>query len=142
MDKRTKAISVGAVFIIMAIGIIYSAVTVLKPPSIETSSQQESQTQITPSSKVTYDQNGFSPQSLTVDVGTTVTFENNTELPLWVASDPHPDHTSYPELDTSIEFQDHVPPGNPSYSFKFERRGTWSYHNHSQPEHIATITVK
>lgn len=143
MDKRAKSIGIGVVLGVTVIGVVVYGITMLSAPSTPTTPQQATTTTSeATANEVIYSSAGFEPQTLTVPVSTTVTFLNETELPLWVASDPHPDHTSYPELDTSIEFQDHVPPGNPSYSFKFERRGTWSYHNHSQPEHVATITVK
>ena len=144
MDKRAKVIGTSAVLGLTVIGIVIYGITALNPSSDQSPSQQQSPTATIESttSEIAYSSSGFSPSSVTVPAGTTVTFTNQTDLPLWVASDPHPDHTSYPELDTSIEFQDHVPPGNPSYSFKFERRGTWTYHNHSQPEHTATITVQ
>lgn len=92
---------------------------------------------------IVYDKNGFSPNMVEITKGTTIKFVNKwTDMPMWVASDPHPQHASYPEMDTSAEFQSEVPPGNESYSFTFEKAGTWGYHNHSAPEHIATVVVK
>ena len=132
MDKRAKSIGIGAVLSVTVIGMVVYGITMLSAPSTPTAPQQATTaTNEATANEVIYNSTGFAPQALTVPVGTTVTFLNKTELPLWVASDPHPGHTSYSELDTSIEFQDHVPPANPSYSFKFERRGTWTYHNHN-----------
>lgn len=92
---------------------------------------------------IIYDKNGFSPNMVEITKGTTIKFVNKwTDMPMWVASDPHPEHISYPEMDTSAEFRTEVPPGNESYSFTFERAGTWGYHNHSAPEHTATVVVK
>lgn len=92
--------------------------------------------------QVIYDDSGFQPKQITVTKGSTVNFTNKTQLPMWVASAPHPEHTNYPELDAGVIEGDHIAPGNPSFSFKFDKPGTWIYHNHSVPEHEAVITVK
>jgi plastocyanin len=91
---------------------------------------------------VTYDNNGFEPKQITVAKGSSVNFANKTQMPMWIASAPHPEHTDYPELDAGLIEGDHIAPGNPSFSFKFDKPGTWSYHNHSVPEHQAVIVVK
>lgn len=99
----------------------------------------------TPSAKaasatITYTAAGFEPRDIQVAKGTQVNFLNRTQLPLWVASDPHPEHTDYPELDAGVIAGEHVQPGR-DFGFKFDKAGTWKYHNHSAPEHSATITV-
>lgn len=91
---------------------------------------------------VTYGENGFQPQQITIAKGSTINFTNKTQLPMWVASAPHPEHIDYPELDAGVLEGGHIAPGNPSFSFKFDRPGTWSYHNHSFPAHKAVIIVK
>lgn len=91
---------------------------------------------------VTYDNNGFQPKEITITKGTTVNFIATTERRMWVASNPHPDHTDYPEFDTENDFGDHVPDGNKTYDFRFDKTGTWKYHNHSAPEHEAVIKVQ
>lgn len=74
---------------------------------------------------VTYTNDGFFPAELTVKAGTMVTFINQSDSPMWVASGPHPTHTLYPEFDEKSS----VPKGE-SYSFTFEKTGTHPYHNH------------
>lgn len=91
---------------------------------------------------ITYDASGFQPRQTTIAKGSTVNFTNKTSLPMWVASAPHPKHTDYPELDAGVIEGGHITPGNPSFSFKFNKPGTWGYHNHSAPEHQAIIIVK
>lgn len=91
---------------------------------------------------ITYDETGFQPKQITIAKGSTVNFTNKTQLSMWVASDPHPEHTDYPGLDAGVIAGDHIPPGNPSFSFKFDKPGKWRYHNHSVPEHRAEIIVK
>lgn len=89
---------------------------------------------------VTYDDNGFSPKAITIPSGTEVTFINNTQIPLYVASDPHPDHTDYEEFDTAM-VQGRVPRPGENTQFVFDRRGEWGFHNHAAPEHTGTVTV-
>lgn len=85
---------------------------------------------------VTYSDGNFSPAELNVSLGETVEFSNQTTGAFWVASDTHPSHTDYPEFDSgSIE------PGG-TYSFTFERAGTWGYHDHLNPQATGTISVE
>lgn len=86
---------------------------------------------------VTYRDNGFSPTVLTVPLGTTVTFKNGSSGSLWVASNPHPTHTDYPGFDSTT-----VIPAGQEFSFKFNQRGTWGYHNHLRSPEGGTIVVE
>lgn len=79
----------------------------------------------------------FQPAKFTVPAGTVVTFVNNDSKPRWPASNLHPTHTIYPEFDP----QQPVPAGK-SWSFKFDRVGTWGFHDHLSPYITGTITVK
>lgn len=97
---------------------------------------------------VTYSDNGFSPQEITITKGSTVNFVNKASMPLWVASDPHPTHTDYPEFDT-MQKRDSYPDMGENYSFTFNKVGTWKYHSHTASGdgtnttvHPGTITVK
>lgn len=74
---------------------------------------------------VTYTNDGFVPDLLTVKAGTKVTFINQNDSPMWVASGSHPTHTLYPGFDSKAS----VPKGG-SYSFTFTKVGTHPYHNH------------
>lgn len=90
--------------------------------------------------KVTYSGEGFDPKQITVPRGTRVTFENSTPLPLYVASDPHPDHTNYSEFDAGVVLKRLPEPGE-DFSFTFDKPGIWKYHNHTAPEHMGTVIV-
>lgn len=96
---------------------------------------------------VNYDNNGFSPQNIEITKGTTVNFINKSDIPLWVASDPHPAHTDYPEFDTPKVTGD-LPRLGEDFSFTFEKTGIWKYHSHTASGdggplvHPGTITVK
>lgn len=78
----------------------------------------------------------FSPATLTVKVGTTVTWTNQDSAPHQIASDPHPQHTGLPGL-----FSDSLGKGQ-SYSFTFDKAGTLGYHCHLHPNMKGTIIVE
>ncbi len=80
---------------------------------------------------------GFSPETLTVEAGETVTFENTGDDDRWPASNVHPTHELYPEFDARKA----VLPDE-SYSFTFERPGRWGYHDHLNPDLQGTIVVE
>lgn len=86
---------------------------------------------------VEYTDAGFVPNTVTVPVGTTVTFTNNTENSMWVASDPHPAHTDFSAFDQKegVKKED-------GYSFAFTQKGTWSYHNHLMPKNKGMVVVE
>jgi plastocyanin len=86
---------------------------------------------------VTYTNDGFTPASLTIKQGDTVEFVNRSDRDFHPASNDHPDHTIYPEFDA----RDEIEPGG-SYSFTFERAGSWGYHNHELEGHTGTIVVQ
>jgi plastocyanin len=80
---------------------------------------------------------GFSPSTLTIKAGDTVTFINKDSNPHWPASDPHPTHTNYPGFDALRPLKT-----GESYSFTFTKQGTWGYHDHLNPSLRGTIIVK
>lgn len=108
-----------------------------------TYSQQEDNSiapQNTTSPTVIYDGTAFTPATLTISAGTTVTFDNTSERPMWVASDVHPTHELYPEFDTAAA-NGSPPDAEDDGVFTFQKSGTWSYHDHNNPSATATITV-
>lgn len=87
---------------------------------------------------VSYTDSGFSPSSITINVGDTVKFINNgTDSAVWPAAAPHPIHTSVPGFDSKKGL---VAGG--SYSFKFTKAETVKYHNHLNPSQFGTIVVQ
>lgn len=79
---------------------------------------------------------GFSPSSLTVAAGTTVTWTNTSGGEARIASDPHPTHTDLPGLDSST-----LAKGD-TFSFTFTQVGSWGYHDHFSPTTRGTIVVQ
>ena len=86
--------------------------------------------------KVNYSKVGFTPQVVTVKVGETVSWTNNTNKGMWVASNVHPSHNLYPGFDQlkSVGFSG-------EFSFKFAKVGTWQYHNHLSPGETGEVIV-
>lgn len=75
--------------------------------------------------------------------GTKVLFLNESEQqrPMYVASDDHPTHERYPGFDTATVNQK-FPAPNESFSFVFDRIGTWPYHDHNFPSARGIIIVE
>jgi len=83
---------------------------------------------------VVYNDDGFSPATITVPVGTKVTWTNESSGEMWVGSDPHPVHTDYSAFDQKSV--------GDSYSFTFSEAGTYHYHNHQNPNATGTVIVE
>lgn len=79
---------------------------------------------------------GFSPQALSIKVGTTVVFKNSGAEPHHVISDPHPDHNQLPDFDSKTNIG---PDG--TYTYTFNKVGTFHYHNELEPEDGGTVIV-
>lgn len=79
---------------------------------------------------------GFDPQTVTVKVGTKITWVNNSGKMANVSSAPHPTHTLYPPLNLG-----NIKAGA-SISLVFDKAGTYTYHNHLDPTQTGTIIVK
>lgn len=65
---------------------------------------------------------GVSPKTLTVPVGTTVTFVNTDTISHQIASDPHPSHSGLSGFDNTSLSQ--------SYTYTFTKSGSYGYHDH------------
>jgi len=79
---------------------------------------------------------GFSPKALEISQGDTVTWTNKDSASSWPASNNHPTHNIYPGFDASRGLRD-----GESYSFTFDKVGTWGYHDHLSLSHTGTIIV-
>lgn len=94
---------------------------------------------------ITYTDTGYSPNTLQVKVGTTVTFKNGSSRSMWVASGVHPTHRLYPTtggcLGSTFDACRGIQPGD-SWPFTFDIAGTWKYHNHLKPSDAGTIIVE
>src|SRR3989344_4262739 len=102
-----------------------------QPETIKVTTGKENIVEITSS--------GFNPSSLTVKAGTKVTFLNKDSVEHWPASAIHPTHTVYPGSD--IKKCGTNEQGNifdacrglsegEAFSFTFNEKGNWKYHDH------------
>ena len=80
---------------------------------------------------------GFAPSSVTVEIGTRVTFLNDGQALHWPASNVHPAHELLPGFDASQGLNT-----GESYSFTFDEVGTWGYHDHLFPNLEGEIVVE
>lgn len=102
---------------------------------------------------ITYSDKGFSPATVTIAEGTTVTWNNTSARPMWVASGNHPSHTVYDGTSTnehcvsgaatsaSVFDECAAIPSGGTYSFTFTKAGSWSYHNHAHASDMGTVVV-
>ncbi len=90
---------------------------------------------------------GFSPSSITIKKGGTVTWVNKDTGQMWVASANHPTHTVYSgttlqqHCDTQSNDSFDQCQNGTSYSFQFTKLGKWNYHNHSNASKFGSVTV-
>lgn len=93
--------------------------------------------------KITAD--GFEPKLLTVKAGTTVTFVNEDSNKHWPASAMHPTHNVYPESGGCIGSKFDACKGlaqGESFSFTFDEKGSWNYHDHLRASTTGKIVVE
>jgi len=93
---------------------------------------------------------GFSPATLNIKQGDKVTFVNKDSSAHWPASAMHPTHTVYPGSDIKkcgtneerniFDACNDIPPGE-SWSFTFNEKGNWGYHDHLSASLFGKIIV-
>ncbi|MBU1293085.1 hypothetical protein KJ819_03420 [Patescibacteria group bacterium] len=102
---------------------------------------------------VTYTDEGFSPETVSISIGETVRFTNASSGGMWVGSDDHPTHTNYDGTSTREHCADGETTGGTfdacrayangeSYDFTFTKAGTFEYHNHVGASKGGTVIVR
>lgn len=86
---------------------------------------------------ITMDETGFTPATVTVAVGSQVTFVNNGQAQHWPASAVHPTHSVLPGFDAKRGLGT-----GETYSYTFDESGTWHCHDHLIPQFTCTINVE
>lgn len=84
---------------------------------------------------VTLTSSGFTPQSITVKVGTKVTWTNNSGTTATVDSAAHPTHLVYPLLNLGNFVS------GETLSLVFDQPGTYKYHNHLDASQTGVVVV-
>ena len=79
---------------------------------------------------------GFSPKSISIKVGESVTWMNSDSQKHTVNSIPHPVHTDYQPLNLGV-----IQPDNQK-SLTFDKVGTYKYHDHLNPSLTGAVTVE
>ena len=89
------------------------------------------------SSQVSINSSSFFPKTIQVSTGSTVTWTNYDAKSHWVAADPYPSNGSQPGLSSdALATQD-------SYSYTFEKPGTYTYHDELNPlKLMGSVVVK
>ncbi|MSR86093.1 hypothetical protein EXS74_01715 [Candidatus Woesearchaeota archaeon] len=107
--------------------------------------EEEESSDTSSENTITITSSGFSPSTLTVTQGTTVTFINKDSSAHRPATNPHPAHTGYPEEGTcsgsAFDSCSSLGEGE-SWSFTFDEIGEWDYHDHLNSGLSGTIIVE
>ncbi|HET8581265.1 MAG TPA: hypothetical protein VFL98_02240 [Candidatus Paceibacterota bacterium] len=100
---------------------------------------------------ITYNGSSFSPSTVTINAGDTVTFVDASGDPMWVATGVHPTHTVYDGTDRAEHCAagytgptpfDECKAATSNYSFTFTKAGTWPFHNHVNPSATGQVIVR
>ena len=103
----------------------------------ETSTGTKLENQIPKSDQIVkMTKSGFDPENVSVKAGESVTWVNEDTEPHWPASNDHPNHTVYPGFDAKKPIQ-----AGESYTFVFEKVGSWGFHDHLNSRKTGTVTV-
>ena len=93
---------------------------------------------------VTISDSGFSKKDITIQKGTTVTWQIDGEKLHWPASDNHPTHALYPDgggcIGSKLDACNGLKKGE-TFSFKFEKLGTWTMHDHLSHGNTMAVNV-
>ena len=90
---------------------------------------------------ITITASGVSPKAVTVNAGSQVSFVNNDSVTHEMASDPHPEHTDCPEINTVGT----LVPGQTRQTSNLNTMKTCGYHDHLRDGDQAlrgTITIR
>lgn len=135
--KQRGLFLVAALSALLVIAIVIALVT-------QNNTQQKTPTTSTeqvsnlPEALVSITAEGFMPQTITVKKGQSVIWTNNDGAPHQVSTDPHPTEDGLAGFAAPAPVQP-----NESYSFTFEESGTYTYHDHLNPEKfLGTVVVE
>lgn len=87
--------------------------------------------------KVTITPDNFTPQTITVKTGSSITWTNTDSASHTVNSDPHPTHTI-----SSLLNQIGLIKSGESKSLTFPAAGIYKYHDHLNPSSSGTVIVE
>ncbi|MBI2031391.1 MAG: cupredoxin domain-containing protein [Candidatus Levybacteria bacterium] len=79
---------------------------------------------------------GFEPNKVTIKTGTRVLWTSSSDKTVAIASDDHPTHQKYPPLNLG-GFEK-----GSSVQLVFDKPGTYTYHDHLNPNNKGTVVVE
>ena len=109
-----------------------------KTPTSSTSNQSQNSSPATnpsTSNTITFDGSKFSPTTLKVKSGATVTIKNTSSNDLRMNSNPHPIHTDDTDLNVGLVSADQ------SKTFTATKIGSFGFHDHLDPTIQGRITI-
>mgnify|MGYP001611617938 CR=1 FL=1 len=129
-EKPTNWPAFGLIITFIFIGVVLVGYLFLNSKSSEKPPSSQPTTKVVTGSQaeVTVTKGGFLPATIRVKKGTIVTWTNTDEAAHQVASDPHPTHDKLKGLGDG-----EVLAKGESFSFTFEKSGSYSYHDHLNP---------
>ena len=127
---------IGIFPIIAVIFIAAGAFLYLSKANNSTTQETAEVTEEIPYGNVILSAQGFSPKTITIKKGETVTWINQSGKSGTVNSDPHPAH----DLNKFLNLGDF--PNGSSVQAIFENAGTYQYHNNYSPQQTGIVVVK
>lgn len=122
-------LAAGVVLALLAAGVWWHAGTSSEPDTVLDLTHQ-------PEVSIVLGKTGYAPDTIRVTKGTRVIFSTTESAAYWPASNAHPDHTIYPQFDPKEPVA-----ASSTWSFVFDRVGTWAFHDHLQSYLTGTIYV-
>ena len=124
--------------IFLLIGLVFVVMIALKSATVSKPTKASDAVALLQAGKVAITSSGFVPATITIKAGDTVTWTNQDSAQHQIATDP------YPTEDALASFKAAVPTAqNLTYSYKFTKAGTYTYHDHLNPlKFKATVIVK
>ncbi len=134
--KTVKVLVIASALLLL----LTTALVLANKPTSQQPDQDQAQTvdDQPATAQVEITKDGFIPATLFVAKGTTVTWTNTDSNPHPIASNPHPEHTTLPGLDS----KDVISIEGGTYSFTFDTPGEYTYHDHLNPTTNGTIMVE
>ncbi len=126
-----------ALVMLMVLAAAFLALKFDKKPARKTANNATSTATVINQAEVTITKDGFVPATIQVRTGQSVNWTNLDDAMHQVAADPHPTHSSLSDLvGESLSKSE-------SYSFVFEKTGTYTYHDELNPlKFHGTVIVK
>ncbi len=124
-SSSSKQLMIVAAVVVVLVAVI--GLVAMKPKKASSPTTNNT-TKALAAAEVAITANGFSPATIKVKKGQTVTWINRDEKAHQVESDPYPTAETLPDLKSEAPTEK-----GQSYSFTFEQTGTFTYHDRLNP---------